>query len=120
VDVDARAAKLITSAAAGEISNADLITELDTLGLRQSPLIARELALLGLHRDAMRAMFRDNAIHTSYASDVWLPENYELRALPEFPEFTKTLGWVDYWRTNGLPEVCTASEPEAFCAEVLL
>jgi adenylate cyclase len=117
--LDARAAKLIASVAAGEISNADLINELDTLGLRQSPLIARELSLLGLHRDAMQAMFGDNTIHTSYASDVWLPENYELRALPEFPEVTRKLGYVDYWRANGLPEVCTAREAETFCADVL-
>ena len=117
--LDAHAAKLIAAAAGGEISNSELVTELDALGLGQSPLIARELSLLGLHRDAMQAMYRDNTVHTSFASDVWLPENYELRALPEFLGFARTIGYVDYWRANGLPEVCLADEPEAFCADVL-
>ena len=67
----------------------------------------------------MQAMYRDNTVHTSFASDVWLPENYGLRALPEFLGFARTLGYVDYWRANGLPEVCVADEPEAFCADVL-
>lgn len=117
--LDAHAAKLIAAAAGGEISNSELVTELDALGLGQSPLIARELSLLGLHRDAMQAMYRDNTVHTSFASDVWLPENYKLRALPEFLGFARTIGYVDYWRANGLPEVCLADEPEAFCADVL-
>lgn len=116
---DARVARLITAAAANEISSDELLGELDELGLRQSPLIARELSLLGLHEDAMLAMYRDNTVQTNFISDIWLPENDGLRALPAFLELAENRGFADYWRVNGLPDVCATDVPETFCAKIL-
>ena len=115
IGVEPQAADLLSKAMAGDISKVDLLTKLEPLGVSADNFFARELALLGMHTEALDAMSRRAVPEGSFTSDIWLPEFQPVRALPGFVELVVALGMDSYWRAHGLPDVCNGSSPEPFC-----
>ena len=74
-------------------------------------------ALLGMPAETMAAMLRHPATESAFLSDIWLPEFKAARALPEFVGLIRSIGWHDYWRDHGMPDVCNGGEPELFCGQ---
>ena len=115
IGVDPGAASLISEAMAGNLTRQALLEALEPLGIPRDSFFARELALLGMPDEALAAMIRRNPSERAFTSDIWLPEFEDVRALPEFLDFVKTLGLDVYWLAHGLPDACTNGTPESFC-----
>ena len=118
IGVKSSASRLLSDAMAGSISKADLLVGLEPLGVPMDNYFARELALLGMHTEAMAAMSKRAIAEGSFTSDLWLPEFQPVRALPGFVDFADTLGFASYWRNHELPDVCHGSSPESFCSNI--
>lgn len=117
--VDPEAAGLLLAAIAGDISKAELLVKLEPLGVQADNFFARELALLGMHSEALTAMARRAFPQGSFTDDIWLPEFQPVRALPEFVDFVVALGLDEYWRAHGMPDACIGRTPEPFCRHFL-
>ena len=115
IGVQPLAADLLSKAMAGDIGKADLLARLEPLGVSADNFFARELALLGMHTEALDAMSRRAFPEGSFTSDIWLPEFRPVRALPGFVDLVRALSLDGYWRAHGLPDVCNGSSPEPFC-----
>jgi len=46
---------------------------------------------------------------------IWMPENRSLRQAPEFQDFLKRNGILDYWRAHGFPPRCRGDGDGARC-----
>jgi TolB-like protein/Tfp pilus assembly protein PilF len=42
---------------------------------------------------------------------MWAPENAPMRALPQFPEAARKIGWVEAWEKYGPPDACERVAP---------
>lgn len=118
IGVNNSASRLLSDAMAGKIGKVELLARLEPLGVSMDYYFARELALLGMHAEAMAAMSKNVVAEGSFTSDLWLPEFQPLRALPGFVDFVDTLGFTSYWRNHELPDVCNGSSPEPFCSHI--
>jgi hypothetical protein len=58
-------------------------------------------AALALLRRIPRQFFTGDV-----ALAIWRPVFSDMRSLPEFTEFVRELGFVDYWREHGWPDFC--------------
>jgi len=118
IGIDQAATDLLVQAAEGRVDKSSLVEQLEPFGLRQNNFFARELALLGLHSDALRAMLRAPSAEGTFIDDIWIPEFEPVRAMPEFIDLVRMLGLNDYWRKHGMPDVCNHGKPEPFCHRV--
>jgi len=55
---------------------------------------------------AMDAMEKGIRINATGVFKIWLPVMREVRQLPQFKEFVRELGLVDYWNRFGWPDLC--------------
>ena len=115
MDIDPVAAEIIAAASRDSSQLQELASKLTPYGSLRNNFFARELALLGLHAEALAALMKHPRFEGTLASDVWLPEFRPMRELPEFPALLRSLGVDQYWATYGLPDVCRGDNPEAFC-----
>ena len=53
--------------------------------------------------DAMRAAIDEQA---GSAAFLWYPQLADMRQLPEFKEYLREIGIVDYWKEYGWPDIC--------------
>ena len=118
VGVDADAAGLLVAAMNGTIGRTELIDQLAPLAEPADNFFSRELALLGMHEEALDGMLRGTATGSAFMSDIWLPEFAGVRALPDFVEFVESMDLDSYWRTHGMPDVCRQTPPETFCSQM--
>ena len=117
MDIDPVAAEIIAAAIREPSQLEELTSKLTPYGAPRNNFFARELALLGLHVEALSALMQHPRFEGTLASDVWLPEFRPVRALPEFPALLRSLGVDQYWATYGLPDVCRGDNPEPFCRD---
>ena len=46
---------------------------------------------------------------------LWLPELAPLRRTPGFAAVMERIGLADYWRANGMPDLCEQRSGEIVC-----
>jgi len=73
-------------------------------------------ALLLMHEDrralALLSLYSSEALQYSFSNGarfyhlVWSPHGRALRALPEFADFARRMGWVALWDKYGAPDAC--------------
>jgi TolB-like protein/DNA-binding winged helix-turn-helix (wHTH) protein/Tfp pilus assembly protein PilF len=116
--IEPDAATLVAGAARNSAELSQLTVRLAPYGSAHINYFARDLAMLGLYTEALDALMKHPSFEGTFASDFWLPEFKPVRALPSFPKFLREIGVVEAWRTHGLPDVCTSSNPEPFCSHI--
>ena len=60
---------------------------------------------------AMTAAIDEQNVHTAY---VWLPQLAAMRQLPEFRDYLRKIGLVEYWQRYGWPEFCRSTGAHDF------
>jgi hypothetical protein len=48
---------------------------------------------------------------------MWSPYGRSVRALPEFPEFAREIGFADVWEKYGPPDDCRRVAPRDYTCE---
>ncbi len=73
-----------------------------------------EYAILGELEAALAALDRLEG-STDTMMTLWLPELAPLRRAPGFVAAMQRIGFVDYWRANGMPDLCEQRSGEIVC-----
>ncbi len=73
-----------------------------------------EYALLGELDAALAALDRLEG-GTDTTMTLWLPELAPLRRTPGFAAAMERIGLADYWRANGMPDLCEQRSGEIVC-----
>ncbi|MDH4107528.1 MAG: winged helix-turn-helix domain-containing protein [Gammaproteobacteria bacterium] len=116
IGVPPQAAAIVYRGLQGELTGDEILDSLTPLRRPQNDNFARELAMMGMPAEALRAMADGDPVSSGNMSDLWTPEFRPVRALPGFIDYVTGLGLPGIWRNEGPPDACRRPEPEAFCA----
>lgn len=69
-------------------------------------IVPYALARLGETRRALALAADHRLTHPMYLALLWGPYGKSTRSLPEFPDFTRRIGFAALWDTYGAPDLC--------------
>jgi hypothetical protein len=77
-------------------------------------------ALMRMDEPARAVAIIQNGITSNdavFLSLMWSPYGRNVRALPEFPEFARKIGFADVWEKYGAPDDCRRVAPRDYICE---